>query len=99
MVGAPVFKVGDSAVFFLKPDPTGGWRPVGLSMGVFRVQTDPATGRAVVASPVVARVTTSPRRITRGDLRRRMMSVLEFESLVDLVMQGRVAVPRAGGGR
>jgi len=99
MVGAPTFTVGEHAVFFLKPEATGGWRPVGLSMGVYRVHPDAATGQPVVPSPIVARVTTSPRRISRGDLRRGSMPVLEFESLVQLVMQGRVAVPRSGGSR
>lgn len=98
MVGAPKLRTGDQAVFFLKQSAGGSYRPVGLSMGVYRLQRDPVTGRAVVDSPLVLGVTASAGRVVRGDTRRRPMPVLEFESLVRLVMAGRVtsgqAVPR-----
>jgi len=99
MVESPVFRAGQRAVFFLKRGPDNFWRPVGLSQGVYRVQPDPLTGQPVVPPPLVggrtAPLTGSP---VRGDPRRRLMPVAEFESLVRLVMltpPGQ-AVPRGG---
>lgn len=98
MVGAPVFRVGERAVFFLKQGPDAVWRPIGLTMGVYRLQASASSGVAVVPSPILARVTApASGRVTRGDPRRRMMPVAEFESLVHLVLQRRTAVPRGGG--
>ena len=99
MVGAPVFKPGQRAVFFLKRGSDAYWRPIGLSQGVYRVQADPATGRLVVPPPLVGGRTaslTGP--AVRGDERRKPMSVGEFESLVRLVMltPAATAVPRGG---
>jgi hypothetical protein len=96
MVGAPRFAVGDRAVWFLKRDPAGSWRPIGLSMGVYRVQAEAGTGRAVVRSPVFERAATPPGRTARADARRGMIPVLEFESIVALVLARRPAVPRSG---
>jgi hypothetical protein len=99
MVGAPTFRVGESAVFFLKQGSDNAWRPIGLTMGVFRVQADPSTGRAVVHPPVVSG-STSPGRgpVVRGDSRRQLMPVSDFESLVRLVIASprNVAIPRGG---
>ena len=47
MVGAPTFKPGQRAVFFLKPginDTT--YRPVGLTMGLYRIRAEPRTESA-----------------------------------------------------
>jgi hypothetical protein len=89
-VGAPTFKVGDRAVFLLKPGADTFLRPVGLSMGVYRVRTDPQTGAATIAAPVVpGQTATSGQRVVRGDVRRRALSVAEFESLVRMVSLGR----------
>jgi hypothetical protein len=48
MVGAPTFKTGQRAVFFLKPGITDStYRPVGLTMGLYRIQPSLArTGRS-----------------------------------------------------
>lgn len=98
-VGAPTFHLGESAVFFLQQGSDGAWRPIGLTMGVYRVQTDPATGRAVVHPPVVSGQTSGSRGPSvRGDSRRRLMPVSDFESLVRLVIASprNLAIPRGG---
>ena len=100
MVGAPTFRTGQRAVFFLRPTGTdSSYRPVGLTLGVYRVQPEPGTGRAVVEPPLVAGVTEGrPGTAVRGDTRRRLMPVKDFESLVKLVMaSSRQAVIRGGG--
>ncbi len=97
MVGAPTFRTGERAVFFLKRGADGTWRPVGLTQGVYRMQPDPVSGLPVVPPPLVAG-RNSPRTgpAVRGDPRRRLMPIAEFESLVRLVMLSPVgtAVPR-----
>jgi hypothetical protein len=95
MVGAPTLRQGQRAVFFLRQDADGFRRPVGLSMGVYRVQADPATGRPVVAPPVVAGWTAPMTgRVVRGDARRRTVPVSEFDSIVRLVVEGRALPSR-----
>jgi len=99
LLGAPTFRVGQQAVFFLKRGPDNAWRPIGLAMGVYRVQAEPSTGRPVVRPPVVPGRTAAARGpTTRGDTRRRSLPVTEFESLVRLVMAAppAQAVPRGG---
>ena len=103
-VGAPTFKPGQRAVFFLRPRATDtAYPPIGLTMGEFRVQADPQTGQAVVEPPLVGgktAATTGPAQ--RGDTRRRLMPVPEFESLVKLVMAsppGQAVVRGRGGSR
>ena len=99
MVGAPTFKNGDRAVLFLKHTPDTNWRPIGLTMGVYRVQAEPGTGRAIVYPPAVASASrTASATIVRGDPQRKLLPVGEFESLVKLVMASPAsqAVPRGG---
>jgi len=101
MVGAPTFKPGQRALFFLRPGVTDtAYRPIGLTMGVFRVQSDPKNGQPVVEPPLVGGKTAAlSGPAVRGDVRRRMMPVSEFESLVRLVIASPAgqAVPRWGG--
>ena len=99
MVGSPTFKAGQRAIFFLKPgitDPT--YRPVGLTMGLYRIQAEPLTNRQVVEPPLVSdRTTAAAGPAVRGDVRRKLMPVDEFESLVKLSMATRsIAAPRGG---
>lgn len=85
MTGAPVMRVGDRAVFFLKRGPGNAFWPVGLSQGVYRVTMSGAG--ATIAAPVLAGVTTNPTGpVVRGDARRKALPVAEFESLVRLVV-------------
>jgi hypothetical protein len=101
MVGAPTLRTGEQAVFFLKRTADGAWRPVGLTQGIYRVQAEPISGRPVVRPPVVpGRTAPASGRTVRGDLRRTLMPIPEFESLVRLVMAAPPpprALPRRGG--
>lgn len=99
VVGAPTVAVGDHAVFFLKRGPDNALRPVGLSMGIYPVRVEPASGRAVVDPPAVVGRTASPGAVVRGDPRRRPMPVQEFESLVRLVMAAKTVAPKKEAGR
>jgi hypothetical protein len=85
MTGAPELRAGDRAVFFLKRDTTAVFRLTGLSMGLYRLQGDPGTGRATVKPPIVLMRNSPPGPIVRGDNARTSMSLQEFESLVRLV--------------
>lgn len=99
MVGAPTFKPGQRALLFLRQGVDRAWRPIGLTQGVYRVQAEPESGRPVVQPPVVAgRTATISGATVRGDARRRLMPVAEFESLVRLVLASPPgqAVPRGG---
>jgi len=96
MTGAPRFAVNEQAVVFLKRDGENNWRLVGLSQGVYRVQAEARTGRAIVETPVVGgRTTAASGPVVRGDLRRKPMAVQEFDSFVRLIVAGQTA----GGGR
>lgn len=100
MVGAPRLRAGEHAVFFLKRGPDDAWRPIGLTQGIFRVQPEPQTGRPIVHPPLVAgRTVSATGRTVRGDPRRRLMPVSEFESLVRFVLASPPgqAQPRGGG--
>lgn len=98
MIGAPVLRPGERAVFFLRRGNDTLWRPVGLSMGVYAVHNDPRTGQLLVRPPIVAGRTASLGPIVRGDARRKHLAIQEFESLVQLIIAGRIgqAVPRGG---
>jgi len=99
MVGAPTVSVGQQAVFFLKRDAVlNAWRPVGLSMGIYRVQPEPSTGRPVISPPVAGGQTAAVGPVVRGDPARRFMAVSEFESLVRVVLAS-VAAPARGSAR
>ena len=72
------------------------YRPIGLTLGLYRIQPDPKSGRPVVEPPVVAgRNAPASGTVTRGDARRTAMPVNEFESLVKLVMATPPAAPTA----
>jgi hypothetical protein len=107
MAGVPTLRPGGHAVFFLTQAPDNTLRPIGLALGIFRVHASPGTAGPVVHPPVVAgRTAPIVGRTARGDRRRTLMPVTEFESLVRLVMAMPApprAVPRGGlpgrGGR
>ncbi len=85
-VGAPTFVVGEQAVFLLKRGSDNALRIVGVSQGVYPIQTLPGASQPTVAPPPVAPQTATTGQVVRGDAQRRAMSVPEFESLVRLVM-------------
>jgi len=88
LVGAPQFRAGQRAVFFLHRGADDFWRPVGLTMGVYALRVEARTGRAVVNPPLLAGTTAPLGRVLRGDIRRTVMPVQEFESIVRLVVAG-----------
>jgi hypothetical protein len=98
MVGSPTLRASESAVFFLTRDSENAWRPAGLSSGIARLERAPGDGRLVVRPPVLVGQTASVGRVVRGDRRRRLLSVAEFESMVRLVLAGANG-GRAGGAR
>jgi len=79
--GAPVFAVGDAAVFFLTS--RGPRLPVttGLTQGIYRVQRDGRSGEMLVMPPAL-----DPGRIARGDVRRKPAPLATFEASVRGVM-------------
>jgi hypothetical protein len=102
-VGSPAFRVGQRAVLFLRPSPTdSSFRPIGLTMGVYPIQTDPATGRVTITEPPIlaGSTTNATGAVVRGDRRRVPSTVPEFESFVKLAMvTPRGAIPRGAGGK
>ena len=86
MVAAPSLRAGDQGVFFVKHDRENAWRPVGLAMGIYRIQVAPVTGLPVVEPPLVAGETAATGLVIRGDPKRHLMAVREFESLVRVVI-------------
>ncbi|MGE0814842.1 MAG: hypothetical protein AB7O28_04085 [Vicinamibacterales bacterium] len=65
--GAPVFAVGDEVVVFLAGRAPAMPRPVGLSLGVYRVvERTPGAGKLVVPSPV----SSTPGLVRRGSVSR-----------------------------
>jgi hypothetical protein len=102
-IGAPAFRVGQRAVLFLRPSATDTtFRPIGLTMGVYPIQVDPATGKVIVEPPVLGGTTTNTNgAVVRGDRRRTSATVSDFEALVRLAMATPPggAVNRGGGGK
>jgi hypothetical protein len=96
MVGAPKLRTGDRAVFFLKRDSNNIWQPVGLSMGIYRLQPAPSTGADVVNPPLVMGQTADAGAVVRGDARRGPMTVSDFVSLIHVVMAGQGTAARGG---
>jgi hypothetical protein len=87
MVGAPRLEPNDAAVFFLKRGGDGLWRPVGLSMGIFRITSNRVSGRAEVRPPVLGGSTSAPTGpVVRGDRRRHPLSLQEFDAMVRIAM-------------
>jgi hypothetical protein len=93
MAGAPVMRVGEHAVFFLKRGPGNSLWPVGLGQGIYRMSFSAGAGAAggstvpMVHAPVLPGVTTNAAgAVVRGDARRKSLPVTEFESLVRLLL-------------
>ncbi len=86
--GAPVFRVGDEVVVFLRGRAPAMPEPVGLSLGVYRVSAAARAGGAmVVPSPVHAVAT--PSMVTRGSSARTVRSLDTFAAEVRAVSDAR----------
>jgi len=82
-VGAPTFESGDELVLFLKANGPSYPFVVGLSQGVYRVQTESPSGRRVVTPPaVVATPGLDAQRVVRGDPTRKAVPIDGFRDLV-----------------
>ena len=86
MVGAPSLQLGDQGLFFLKQDAAGAWRPVGLAMGIYRIQLKLGTGPLVIDPALASGLTTPAGPVVRGSAARRWLALPEFESLVRVVI-------------
>jgi hypothetical protein len=95
-VDAPRFTPGEVAVFFLKAGTDNVLRPVGLSLGVYRVAIDPETRQTAISPPLAVGLTAAPGPVVHGDPARRLMTTSEFESLVRVVMASQARVSPRG---
>jgi hypothetical protein len=95
-VDAPHFTPGESAVFFLTSGNDNVLRPIGLSLGVYRVGIDPETRQTAISPPLAVGLTAAPGPVVHGDPARRLMTMSEFESLVRLVMASQARVSPRG---
>lgn len=77
--GAPSFVPGDLAVFFLTGRAPRLPVVTGFTQGIYRVQRDGPSGELLVTPPAIE---TGDRRIVRGDVRRKPVSVARFEASV-----------------
>lgn len=90
-VGAPQFRPGDEAVFFLTARGPSVASVFGMSQGVFRVRVDARTGRRLVVPPALMARGDSPERVVRGALDRRPLALDAFASRVRLAMERKAA--------
>ncbi len=85
--GAPSFREGDLVLVFLGGGGAAYPTLVGLTQGVFRVMTNPASGTPMVVSPPVETAQQAPGLITRGDPRRRPLTLEAFGAEVRAVAE------------
>lgn len=81
-VGAPEFRSGEEAVFFLTAQGPGVARVFGLSQGVYRVRLDPGTGRRLVIPAALTARSDEPEVIRRGTVERKPVALDAFASQV-----------------
>lgn len=91
MVGAPVFRIGDEAVLFLKRMEDGYPVVFGLSQGVFRVRTDAGTRRRIVVPPALMARSEAPETVVRGATSRRSVPLETFGAQVQTVLAEKAA--------
>jgi hypothetical protein len=84
VAGAPAFSPGDAVVVFLRGQAPAMPSPVGLSLGVYRVSTDPRSGTLVVV-PTPVRAAGEPARVTRGGAGRTVQPLVAFGAEVRAV--------------
>ena len=86
-VGAPSFRPGEEAVFFLTARGPSVASVFGMSQGVFRVQVDGRSGRRLVVPPALMARSEVPERVVRGAADRRPLALDAFASRVRLAME------------
>jgi len=86
MIGAPQFRPGDEAVFFLNNAGEPGLQVFGLNQGVFRVRQDQVSGRRVVVTPPLVGTSQTPEHVVRGAAARRPMELDAFGAQVRAAM-------------
>lgn len=94
ILGAPALADGDEVVLFLGARGPSYPYILGLSQGLFRVVTDPRSGRKVVTPPALVARGGDAQPVVRGDAGRRPVPLEEFGALVREVLGA-----RAAGGR
>jgi hypothetical protein len=86
-IGAPSFQEGDEVVLFLRTAGRAVPWILGLSQGAFRIVADPASGRQMVASPVLLSAPGAhAETVVRGDARRRPLDLDAFRAVVRQVL-------------
>jgi hypothetical protein len=86
VLGAPMFAPGDEVVVFLRGRAPALPSPVGLSLGVYRVHTDPRSGaRVVVPTPVED--SAGAGRVVRGGASRPVRPLAAFGAAVRAVRE------------
>jgi hypothetical protein len=82
MVGAPAFHAGEEVVVCLGARPPALPYVLGLSQGVFRIRTDDASGRKIVARPALLADADHATSVQRGDPARRPQALETFTAAV-----------------
>ena len=85
MVGAPIFQIGDEAVFFLTARGESTYI-FGLSQGVFRVRQDQETRRRIVVPPALIARGDAQEVVVRGSAARRSVPLETFGAQVQAVL-------------
>jgi len=86
MVGAPEFKPGDEAVFFLVARGPEVPHIFGLSQGLFRVRLEGRSARRIVVPPALMAKSDSPEVVTRGAADRQSRPLDVFAAQVRAVL-------------
>ena len=86
-VGAPSFRPGEEAVFFLTSRGPSVASVFGMSQGVFRVRVNARTGQRMVVPPALMARGAEPERVVRGALDRRPLALDAFASRVRVAME------------
>jgi hypothetical protein len=81
-VGAPEFRAGEEAVFFLTSRGPSVAQVFGMSQGVFRVRVDTRTGRRLVVPPALMATGDRTETVRRGAPERRSVALDAFAAQV-----------------
>ena len=86
-VGAPEFRIGDEAVFFLRDQGSEPHLIFGLNQGVFRVGVDARTGRRQIMRQVLIAPASGAQKVVRGDRNRQLLTLDAFSAQLRSVLQ------------